>query len=100
MTLRLRLSMLAVVLVAAGLLAAGIATRYELRGFLIDRVDTQLQSAATPVSLYFARGDTDAGAQGQVLGVLPRGSYAAVVAADGYGGCHRCTSTTATCPRI
>ena len=83
MTLRLRLSMLAVVLVAAGLLVAGIATRYELRGFLIDRVDSQLASAAAPVSLYFARGDTDAGAQQQVLGVLPRGSYAAVVAPDG-----------------
>jgi two-component system OmpR family sensor kinase len=79
MTLRLRLSMLAVVLVAAGLLAAGIATRYELRGFLIDRVDSQLQSAQTPVSLYFARGDTDQGAQGPVLGVLPPGSYAAVI---------------------
>jgi two-component system OmpR family sensor kinase len=79
MTLRLRLSILAVVLVAAGLLAAGIATRYELRGFLIDRVDSQLTSAATPVSLYFARGDTDLGAQQQVLGVLPRGSYAAVI---------------------
>ena len=79
MTLRLRLSMLAVALVAAGLLAAGIATRYELRGFLIDRVDSQLQSATNPVSLYFERGDTDHGAQGQVLGVLPPGSYAAVV---------------------
>ena len=83
MTLRLRLSMLAVVLVAAGLLAAGIATRYELRGFLIDRVDSQLQSAANPISLYFARGDSDQGAQGQVRGVLPRGSYAAMVGTDG-----------------
>ena len=83
MTLRLRLSMLAVVLVAAGLLAAGIATRYELRGFLIDRVDSQLKSAANPVSLYFARGDTDAGAQQQVQNALPRGSYTAVVASNG-----------------
>src|SRR6476619_2299202 len=83
MTLRLRLSMLAVVLVAAGLLAAGIATRYELRGFLIDRVDSQLKSAANPVSLYFLRGDTDAGAQGQVQNALPRGSYTAVVASNG-----------------
>ena len=48
MTLRLRLSMLAVVLVAAGLLAAGIATRYELRGFLIDRVDSQLTIGREP----------------------------------------------------
>ena len=74
MTLRLRLSMLAVVLVAAGLLVAGIATRYELRGFLIDRVDSQLSSAAEPVSLYFARGDTDQRAQGPVLSVLPPSS--------------------------
>ena len=79
MTLRLRLSMLAVALVAAGLLAAGIATRYELRGFLIDRVDSQLQSATNPVWLYFQRGDTDQGAQGQVLNVLPPDSYAAVI---------------------
>ncbi len=79
LTLRLRLSMLAVVLVAAGLLVAGIATRYELRGFLIDRVESQLSSAAGPVSIYFARGDNDQGAQQQVLGVLPQGSYAAVI---------------------
>jgi two-component system OmpR family sensor kinase len=79
MTLRLRLSMLAVVLVAAGLLAAGIATRYELRGFLVDRVDSQLRSAQTPVWLYFEHGDTDQGAQGPVLGVLPPDSYAAVI---------------------
>jgi two-component system, OmpR family, sensor kinase len=84
MTLRLRLSMLAVVLVAAGLLAAGIATRYELRGFLVDRVDSQLQSAQTPVSLYFARGDTDQGAQGPVLGVLPPGSFAAVITGNSH----------------
>ncbi len=84
MTLRLRLSMLAVVLVAVGLLAAGIATRYELRGFLVDRVDSQLQSAQTPVSLYFARGDTDQGAQGPVLGVLPPGSFAAVITGNSH----------------
>jgi two-component system OmpR family sensor kinase len=83
-TLRLRLSMLAVVLVAAGLLAAGIATRYELRGFLVDRVDSQLSSAAAPVSIYFARGDTDPDAQQQVLGVLPQGSYAAVITGDSH----------------
>jgi two-component system OmpR family sensor kinase len=84
LTLRLRLSMLAVVLVAAGLLAAGIATRYELRGFLIDRVDSQLSSAAAPVWFYFGRGDTDEQAQRQVLGVLPRGSYAAVITGDSH----------------
>ena len=99
MTLRLRLSMLAVVLVAAGLLVAGIATRYELRGFLIDRVDSQLASAAAPVSIYFARGDTDPGAQGPVLGVLPQGSYAAVVITGGSDVAAPSTSARGRHPR-
>src|SRR6266545_448702 len=81
--LRVRLSIIAVVLVGAGLVAAGVATRLELRSFLLDRTDRQLHSAAGPVLAYFLRGDTDAGAQGQVLGVLAPGSYAAVVRGDG-----------------
>jgi two-component system OmpR family sensor kinase len=81
--LRVRLSIIAVVLVCAGLIATGIATRLELRSFLLDRTDRQLRSAAGPVLGYFVRGDTDAGAQDQVLGVLAPGSYAAVVSPDG-----------------
>ncbi|HEY7259282.1 MAG TPA: HAMP domain-containing sensor histidine kinase [Gaiellales bacterium] len=81
--LRVRLSVIVVVLVGAGLLAAGVATRLELRSFLLDRTDSQLRSAAGPVLGYFVRGDTDPGAQQQVLGVLAPGSYAAVVRPDG-----------------
>ena len=80
--LRLRLSIVAVVLVATGLLIAGLATRYELQSFLIDRLDRQLSAAAPPVLFYFARGDNDPGARQQVLGVLPQQSYTAVLAAN------------------
>ena len=80
--LRLRLSIVAVVLVATGLLIAGLATRYELQSFLIDRLDRQLSAAAPPVLFYFARGDNDPGARQQVLGVLPQQSYTEVLAAN------------------
>jgi two-component system, OmpR family, sensor kinase len=80
--LRLRLSLIAVVLVGAGLAAAGVATRLELSSFLLDRVDSQLTSAEQPVLAYFIRGDTDPGAQTQVLGALPPGSYAAVISSS------------------
>jgi two-component system, OmpR family, sensor kinase len=81
--LRVRLSVIAVVLVGAGLLVAGVATRLELKSFLLDRTDGQLHSAAAPVLAYFIRGDTDSGAQQQVLGVLAPGSYAAVISPTG-----------------
>jgi two-component system, OmpR family, sensor kinase len=81
--LRVRLSVIAVVLVGAGLLVAGVATRLELKSFLLDRTDRQLRSAVQPVLGFFIRGDTDPGAQEQVLGVLAPGSYAALVSPDG-----------------
>jgi two-component system, OmpR family, sensor kinase len=81
--LRIRLSLVAVCLVGAGLLVAGLATRYELQNFLIDRVDKQLSGAGQPVTAYFLRADNDPGAQQQVIGVLSPGSYAAVISADG-----------------
>jgi two-component system OmpR family sensor kinase len=83
LTLRARLCLIAVALVAVGLLAAGVATRLALRSFLIDRVDQQFQPAVQPVAKFFVRGDTDDGAQRQVYGVLPPNSYAAVLSADG-----------------
>ena len=79
--LRIRLSLVAVCLVAAGLLVAGLATRYELKNFLIDRVDKQLSAAQQPVTGYFLRADSDPGAQQQVIGVLSPRSYAAVISA-------------------
>ncbi len=81
--LRVRLSIIAVVLVGVGLVVAGVATRLELRSFLLDRTDRQLHSAAGPVLGFFIRGDTDTGAQQQVLGVLAPGSYAALVSSSG-----------------
>jgi two-component system, OmpR family, sensor kinase len=83
LTLRARLSIIAVSLVAVGLLATGVATRYALRSFLVDRLDQQFQPAVDPVVHYFARGDSDDGARRQVYGALPPDSYAAVVSADG-----------------
>jgi two-component system, OmpR family, sensor kinase len=83
LTLRARLSIIAVALVAVGLLATGVATRYALRSFLVDRLDQQFQPAVDPVMHYFARGDSDDGARRQVYGALPPDSYAAVVSADG-----------------
>jgi two-component system, OmpR family, sensor kinase len=80
--LRLRLSLIAVLLVGIGLVVAGVATRIELRSFLLDRVDSQLGSAQQPVLFYFLRSDTDPSAQDEVLGVLPSGSYAAIVSND------------------
>ncbi len=44
-TLRARLSALSVLLVAVGLLVAGVATHYALNSFLVDRVDQQLSGA-------------------------------------------------------
>jgi two-component system OmpR family sensor kinase len=48
-SLRARLTALTVVLVAAGLIAAGIATHYALQGFLIDRVDQEFLNAQEPL---------------------------------------------------
>ena len=80
--LRVRLSIIAVVLVGAGLVIAGVATRIELRSFLLGRTDRQVRSAVPPVLAYFIRGDTDPGAHDQVLGVLAPGSYAALVSPE------------------
>jgi two-component system, OmpR family, sensor kinase len=48
-SLRARLTALTVVLVAAGLVAAGIATHYALEGFLIDRVDQEFVNPQEPL---------------------------------------------------
>jgi len=50
LSLRARLTILSVLLVAMGLVAAGIATRQELQGFLVHRVDEQL-AVAQPSAL-------------------------------------------------
>ncbi len=50
MSLRARLLVGMVVLVAAGLAAAGIVTYEEQRSFLLDRVDQQVESALVPLA--------------------------------------------------
>ena len=52
MTLRLRLLLVLVGIVAAGLLVADVATYASLRSYLFSQVDTQLQSAVGPVTEY------------------------------------------------
>ena len=50
MTLRTRLLLALLALVAAGLLVAGVATYSSLRSFLLQRVDQQLVDARNPVA--------------------------------------------------
>jgi two-component system, OmpR family, sensor kinase len=83
LTLRARLSIVAVALVAVGLLASGIATRYALKSFLVDRVDQQFQPALDPVVHSFVDGPGNPGAQRQLAGALPARSFAALVLAKG-----------------
>ena len=52
MTLRLRLLIVLVGLVAAGLLAADVATYASLRSYLFSQVDSQLQADAAPVGAW------------------------------------------------
>ncbi len=50
MSLRTRLLLAVLACVAAGLLVAGVATYLSLRGFLLERVDAQLQDARFPMA--------------------------------------------------
>ena len=78
--LRVRLAILAVALAACGLLVAGVATRYALERFLIDRVDQQFTAAQGSLS-HLA--DSDHGPPPGAFGALPSRSYA-VVYPSGY----------------
>ena len=49
MTLRLRMTLVLVAIVALGLLAADVLTATELRSFLTSRVDTELSASVTPI---------------------------------------------------
>jgi two-component system OmpR family sensor kinase len=82
-TLRLRLLLALVGLVAAGLLIADTATYLSLRSFMIDRVDQQLLAAGDAVGRLLARGDDAMEGRGQASALLPRGSYSQLRRADG-----------------
>ncbi|MBN2204908.1 MAG: HAMP domain-containing protein [Thermoleophilia bacterium] len=87
MTLRLRLLLALVGLVAVALLIADATTYFSLRSFLVDRVDQQLEEARTPVGF-------DLAAEAQLSDVpldgdarrprrLPPGTYGELRDADG-----------------
>jgi two-component system, OmpR family, sensor kinase len=83
LTLRARLSALSVLLVAAGLLVAGIATHHALKAFLIDRVDQQIAGAEGTA----LRAAVDPGRDGRDFSfTLPPGSFAVVVSQGRVGG--------------
>jgi two-component system, OmpR family, sensor kinase len=61
MTLRLRLTLAVVGLVAVALLVADAATYTALRSFLLDRVDQQLRDARNPIAVTLTSGDRQLG---------------------------------------
>jgi two-component system, OmpR family, sensor kinase len=75
--LRARLTALSVLLVALGLAAAGVATHFALRSFLIDRVDQEFAPAEGPALHWVS--DGDAGARRCVENALPLQSFVAAV---------------------
>ena len=75
--LRARLTALSVLLVALGLAAAGVATHFALRSFLIDRVDQEFAPAEGPALHWVS--DGDAGARRCVENALPLQSFVAGV---------------------
>ena len=85
MSLRTRLLLALLGLVAAGLLVAGFVTYSSLRSFLLERVDQQLREARGPVALTLAStqipGLPEQGGPGQPN--LPPGTYGELRSADG-----------------
>jgi two-component system, OmpR family, sensor kinase len=76
MTLRLRLTIILVAIVAIGLVVADVVTYTALRSFLIRRVDQQLASAGQPmVRLLLSPGPHGCGGP-ESGSVLPAGTYA------------------------
>jgi two-component system OmpR family sensor kinase len=82
MTLRLRLLLALVGLVAVALLIADAATYFSLRSFLVDRVDQQLREARTPVGFDLAAEaqmpDVPLGGDTRRARQLPPGTYGEV----------------------
>jgi two-component system OmpR family sensor kinase len=100
MSLRARLLVGMVVLVAAGLAAAAVVTYEEQRSFLLDRVDQQVESALVPLS-FGLRTPAATGTQGsrrsltrqppfarrpgalRPASALPPGTFGEILSADG-----------------
>jgi len=86
-TLRLRLTLAVVALVAVALLIADAATYVSLRSFLVDRVDKQLEDARSPVARTLVTGQSTsggpAGFDGGGESLIPSGTYGDVRDASG-----------------
>jgi two-component system, OmpR family, sensor kinase len=79
-SLRSRLLLALLALVAAGLAVAGVATYLSLRGFLLERVDAQLRDARVPMAMALTDStgvsDLQGGRSGNPGGAnLPPGTY-------------------------
>ena len=82
MSLRARLTIVAVALVAAGLLVANLATYHYLSGFLLRRVDQQLEAAIPGAGFVLSQPEGDQGPGPGVPGVAS-GSYVALLDTSG-----------------
>lgn len=114
MTLRLRLLLALVGLVAAGLLVANVVTYTSLRSYLFSQVDQQLQTAATPVArvLWACWNEEQApygpscGSNGVVRiasGSIPAGTYGQLRDSNGnvlYSACLPSETEAAKSPRL
>jgi two-component system OmpR family sensor kinase len=81
-SLRTRLLLAILAVVAAGMVVAGVATYVSLRSFLLERVDQQLREARVPVAMTLASGlagDLPFGSSGdRPAPNLPPGTYGQV----------------------
>jgi signal transduction histidine kinase len=84
MTLRARLTALAVLLVLFGLAGAGVATHFALRSFLIDRLDQEFPPVEAATLRYATDPDRDAPSRQALDSVLPLESYVVVVYPNGH----------------
>jgi two-component system OmpR family sensor kinase len=73
-----------VVLVAAGLLVANLATYHYLSGFLLRRVDQQLEAAQGPAAFRLTHPDGGVAGPGPENPEIPAGGYAAFVDDSGH----------------
>ena len=83
MTLRARLTALAVLLVLFGLAAAGIATHIALQSFLAHRVDQEFGPAETAALHYATDRDADSPSRQALDNVLPLNSYVVAILPSG-----------------
>ena len=86
MSLRTRLLLAVLALVAAALVVAGAVTYVSLRNFLLERVDQQLLDARVPVTVNLERSLQNGGSAFGIGGPgvnLPIGSYAQLRSSNG-----------------